>query len=208
MTVSYSWSRMKVITMGIFLFATACSLNPRARTDVSLEDSELFRAVVESVKHVVSPLQVQIDPRPLKADPNVMEPSPWAYAQSSNELVEARRSVLRSLNVSPTDDPSYQHCVGVSSPPPLPGQRDPKLDCPDSTFFVSAIGLARAGGVYFPPAAINERDAGLKAGQFAIRVLLTKLAPHGATMTAYDYVFKREPGGWTFVKAVPLYVRD
>ncbi|MBA3645730.1 MAG: hypothetical protein H0W63_06075 [Gemmatimonadaceae bacterium] len=96
----------------------------------------------------------------------------------------------------------------MSTPPPLPGQSDAKANCPDRSFYVSAIGLARAGGAYLPGSAIDERDAGLKVGQVVIRVLLTHLSPQGATMTAYDYVFKRHSGGWKFVKRVALYVRD
>ncbi len=208
MTTPFPSNRMTFIAMGAVLFAMGCALNARARSDVTLDDSDLFLAVVKSVQQSVYPVEIEIDPRPLKADPKILEPDPAAFAHISNETLEARRSLLRSVNVSPTEDPTYRHCAGVLTPPPLPGQRDAKASCPHRSFYVAAIGLSRAGEAYARGSTSNERYAGVKASHVAVRVLLTHLSPQGATMTAYDYVFKREAGAWNLVKRVSLYITD
>lgn len=203
-----SSNRLIGITTGVLYFTSACAFNSRRGSEVSLDDSNVFLAVAQSVKQNAGPLPIEIDPRPLRADPEVLEANASTLAHVADGAVQARLSVLRRLGIPATDNATYRHCSGVLVGPPPPGQSDQRLNCPDRTFFVAAIGLPRAGGAYLPSGPIDEREAGLRTGHVAVRVLLTHLSPQGASMTAYDYVFKRDFSAWSLVKRVSLFYTD
>jgi hypothetical protein len=80
--------------------------------------------------------------------------------------------------------------------------------CPKERFAVAAIGLPRRGGAYMPSTGVNERVIGAGRGEWAIRVLLTRLGPSGAATTIYDFVVRQEQEKWILVKTVPLMFID
>jgi hypothetical protein len=68
---------------------------------------------------------------------------------------------------------------------------------------VAAVGLARPGGAYYPYGS-DQRAAGLKRGDWVVRVILTSLSHSGSNKTVYDYVMHNDNGRWQLVKTVAL----
>jgi hypothetical protein len=178
------------------------------REERNSSDTGLFREVVLAIKEHVGPEPLAIDPRPLIADPAVLDAYDKTRAPVSAKQIAARRAVLYDLGIPETsDNGGYGDCPGVMvPPPPPPGVDRKKISCPPTRSFVVNVGLPRPGGAYLPPpGAIDERKIGLANGYVAVRALVTSRGPEGVSRTVYDFIMARDSRRWRLVKNVALF---
>ena len=187
--------------------AAATATPPPAH--VQLDDElSLFRLAVETVRIQENRL-LRVDPWPLVADPTVTQVGELRRALASSATVAARTNVLKELGVEVTDDATRGKCPGVLVPPATSdGAEDNKAACPRERVALAAFGLPRRGGAFLPSSRVNERDAGAARGEWAIRALVTRLGPGGASTTVYDLVVRQEDGKWRLARTVALMFID
>ena len=180
-----------------FMLATSAASAQGKRTGAP-GDSAQFAAVVAAIleSHAAP---IKVDPRPLIADPIVTEALTQWHANVEPHVITARQRILQSASIDTISDVSARGCPGRLLPPGILS----KASCPASRFTLIAVGLARAGGAYLPDG-IDEREAGARLGEHAVRVIATELVSSGAVVTVADYVIKSAGGSWVFVKRVVL----
>jgi hypothetical protein len=163
-----------------------------------MDDLELFAAVARAVDSAHAELKpfVEIDPRPLKPDPDVMVPIAASFADVGRAAVEARAGVLRRLGIRQVDAAALPPCPGVLSFTATEEER--RRNCPRDTTLTAAVGLPRPGGAYFP-GGLDEREQGARRGHHAVRVLAIRRMPHGFNGIVYDYVMEKRSGRWRLV---------
>jgi len=178
--------------------AAASEPAPSAATGANADELALFAAVARAVDSAHAELKpfVEIDPRPLKPDPDVMVPIAASFADVGRATVEARAGVLRRLGIPAVDAAALPPCPGVLSFTATEEER--RRNCPKHTTLVAAIGLPRPGGAYFP-GGVDEREDGARRGQHAVRVLAIRRMPQGFNGVVYDYVMQKRSGRWRLV---------
>jgi len=110
------------------------------------------------------------------------------------------------MRVAETTDIGFGSCPGILVPPPPPPEIDTRRErCPKYDTYAAAVGLPRLNGANVPAGGVDQLEAGLADGHFAVRVLLTSRSPGGASMTAYDFIMVRESNRWNLIKKVGIY---
>lgn len=154
-------------------------------------DTSLFAAVVRSIERLPGrPLHV--DPRPLRGDPGLLEPSAAMLARVPPEQIQARAAVLDRLGVPETDAIADMACgvgnmrVQLDSMPastPGCGGRQRALSVITTLPFGAATG----------PAALDT---------VTVRVFETTVDPRFGSQSAWDHVLARDPrtGAWRLVR--------
>jgi hypothetical protein len=157
-----------------------------------------------------------VDPRPLREVVDV-ELRERSFAPVASAVLRAREAAIRSAGAEPGDAVALgrtEGCAGVmyiAPPDSAKAEPDPHAGCPREGRFVVGVGLPRPGKVRLPPGQVYEEgripaDAAL--GYWAVRVIVTALAPGGFSVTGYDYVMKKAGARWEFVQAVALFVLE
>ncbi len=180
----------------------------------------MLREVVRTAYHA----SVRVDPRPLRADPTIVELTP-ALAQVVPEYVSTRTDplapvaptdlarrvrVLEGLGLRQADISGYPRCPGLllSGPPEIRQDGRPVTRCPPDEFKVVIVGLPRLGGAYWPGSGVDRR-AEAPDGAWTLRVIERHLTPFGFSGAADDFVAHRDPQGrWRILMRVGLLVTD
>ena len=184
-------------------------------------DTTLLSVIVRHVAGDAAAHHValRIDPRPLKADPAIVELAPRValaapglvsaiadpLAEVSVEAVDERARVLERTGIPAMDVYAHPACPGMLEIPPdlrEGGRTHP--DCPTKAFTVAILGLPRPGGAYWPGSRVDERQQNGR-DVWSVRMIQRHLQPAGVNMVASDVVVERTPAGiWRVVKVVPL----
>lgn len=152
-----------------------------------------------------------VDPRPLRADPDLatlhrdfprlsgllpQNVSAEPFEPIASAELGARVSLLRSLGADTASVYRYAACPGLMQPPADSLAALRERDCPRTTLRIAAIAPARPGGARFP-----GREAGTEATSTeyrTVRAIIRQYGPNGQYETAVDFVFHR-PGDGTWV---------
>lgn len=181
-------------------------------------DTALFAAVVRNLVEEGRVVPVQIDPRPLRPDPALVEvsarvgaavpdlvrPVSDPFVPNAGDVLRRRRTVLHRLGISQTDFGSFPSCPGGLVPPEMRATVPPGT-CPPRSMISAVIALARPGGAYLPRG--RDERASAPPDAWSVRVIRRDLGPKSAIASASDYVARRDSGGgWKIVAVVPLLV--
>lgn len=188
----------------------------------SNRDTALLRTVIERIVSDSRGVSVRVDPRPLKADPAVVELTVGIakaapdlvrsigepLAPVSAEVVRARTRTLERMSVPLTDIFAYPSCPGILRPPELQRDSRPSPDCPHEEFVAVVLSPARPGGAYSPAMKTNRTD-NAEPGVWSVRVIQRNLRPMGTSQMALDYVLRRTSSRtWQVINVVPLLIRE
>lgn len=162
-------------------------------------DSAIFRALlVATLERRRVP--VRVDPRPLRDDPNLADISAEALAQVPRAMIDRRRLVLDRLGIAAANAVRDREC---QSPVPVePADAPEACPSPEEGDYLSVIfGLPRPGGPYWPRLGIDEREPGLRRGQWTVRAFQLVMTPRGAVWSAVENVLENSEGnGWSVVE--------
>lgn len=144
---------------------------------------------------------MHVDPRPLKADPAILDARPELLADVPASVLQSRSEVLRRLGVPEADATEPRKCPGAL----VVGTNVDRTGCPRNTaILVAILGLPRFGGAYLPQSsALDERESGAKQGHWSVRVVETFVTPEASSTKVSDYVMERTGKGWGLVKKEP-----
>jgi len=199
------------------LVAAGCAGAVRSGTAGSPEP-EIFAAVAARLRADAAGVPLRIDPRPLSADPALVELTPQLSAAApdlvraprpvlapvSSAVTERRRRILLQLGITAGEVPTRAECPGGLVPPGQPAVQRP--GCPAADTVEAAVALSRAGGAYLPGSRTDER--GDRAHR-SVRVIRRELRPSGATQAAYDFVLSRDAAaGWRVSRVVVLVIAE
>ena len=205
----------------LLVLAPACSglRAQRDTADRTTSDLELFEAVLRHMLADSIRPELRVDPRPLRDDPRLVSlhrvdviPERWhpdaasaPLANASAELIDARIRVLTRLRIGHTDAIRDARCPGIMTLSP----QDDSLKlafCPRADHRSVIVGLARAGGPYWP-GNIDERRKYGDTTAFSVRVIQRNVGPRGSVELSSDYVFIKIAGSqWQLSEWRPLLI--
>ena len=165
--------------------------------DVAL-DSRQFAAVVSSLIADTTFAPLRVRPAPLPQHPRVSKIAQISTAPGTNDVTQARSAVLAGLGVMGEKHIKMNNCLNIVWGDMKGGK------CPRNRQVDVAVGLAREGGAYYPDNRIDERAAGIAAGQQVMRVLIQRADPKGSQYWMFDYVLERQNGKWVVARRVVL----
>jgi len=169
-----------------------------------VDDQFFAELVVRLVAESGAP--ARFDARPLRADADVVVPSPAALAPPSARAIAARRRVLASGRADTADALLAMRCPGWTIV-----ATDSTLSrlCPRERQRIYLIGPTREGPALFPDGSPAGLRGAVASGPMrSVRVLLVEAGPRGLAVTAFDYVYHRTGEGWRFLVKVGLFVRE
>jgi hypothetical protein len=182
------------------------ALNGQALAPDPAADTALLTAVVRAVQMDQGRLKLLVEPRPLRADPLIVESTMRTIARVPSGILRLREAALRRMGIGLVDAVRVEAdmtCAGILVPTLPTDSVSPHAGCPAKEVGVVAIGLPRAGTARSTGGKVYDlRSREAADGYSAVVVLVTKLERGGSSVTGYDYLMKREPSGWRFVEAV------
>jgi len=181
-------------------------------------EPEIFSAVAARLRADAAGVPLRIDPRPLSADPALVELTPQLSAAApdlvhtprpvlatvASAVTERRRRILLQLGIAAGEVPTHPECPGGLVPPGHPAVQRP--GCPAADTIEAAVALSRAGGAYLPGSGTDEQG---DREHRSVRVIRRELRPSGAMQTAYDFVLSRDAVvGWRVSRVVALVIAE
>lgn len=165
-------------------------------------DSELFTVATRELSS--EPGTLRVDPRPLRADSQVLDVHAGAFATVPAVVLQRRRETLRQLDIGEVDLRARHRCAGALVPDAGPEDR---ADCPATgSVLWAAVSLPWVVSEYHSePGGTPVAECGVSACA-VVRVIAIRLTPHGSATTTFDYVFQnsQRTGGWRLVRKEPL----
>lgn len=228
-TTGLSMLRVTLIVAAVTILSASCSGasyrgpeqgGPTAA--ISPTDTAHFAAVVRALSEQTQreKSRLKVDPRPLRADPEIMtlnrhvlEVAPLdpvnqnPLAPAHGEILRRRVQVLNRLGAEQTDAFAGPRCPGVLVPPEMAD----RSGCPKERMRLAILGLPRPGGAYRHRQQSAEAQEEERAkGLWAVRVLSHALYPEGSNWVAADYVIQRDPStrAWRVVDVVMLFIAE
>jgi hypothetical protein len=156
------------------------------------DDAALFGAVVESLRDFTG-RPVRVDPRPLRGDSRVLEPSAGDLAGDTAGILQARADVLTRMGIPRTDAVADLACaIGNMrvADPAVPADTLGRSACIEQGRISSVIATLSWDGV---PARFHAKSLeGARGTQLrTMRVFQISTDPRLGSYTVYDYVFAR-----------------
>ena len=209
-----------LLTIAMSHSCAGSTQGPSAKTSDSL-DQALFEKVVARLSTDTQQPELRIDPRPLHNDPRLVSlrgvskvvpdlvPSTTDSTPTTaidGPVVRHRRDVLKRLGIPEADALSGLSCPGVTIPPSDSVDRWRARECPQTSYRVAMIAVARRGGVLWP-GTVNELERYGTKVVYSVRVIETILSRQGSIERAMDYVFEDVGSrAWRFLERRELLI--
>lgn len=191
----------------VLLVAFACRPPESARAGPAapvVDDQFFAELVVRLLAETGAP--AHFDARVIRADVDVVAPTPAALAAPSSRVAAARRRVLARVGADTADALLAMRCPGwtiVATDTTL------ARACPRDRQRIYMIGTAREGPALFPDGSPAGLRGVVASGPMrSVRVLSVAAGPRGLAVTAFDYVYQRTGSGWQFLLKVGVYVTE
>ena len=194
----------------------------RRRLDAVARDASLFSLIVSDLVASSRGSVIRIDPRPLLADPSILELFPTAgdadvvgpprepLAHVARRTLRRRTRVLERQRVPPGDALAFGTCPrGLVRLGDEHAVQEPREGCPPAPFTVAIVALPRPSRSESAPASGEQAETVADGSVWRVRVIRRQLQPRGTTGTTLDYVVRRlAPGEWRIVTVVTLMIAE
>lgn len=205
----------RILTLALSVLLCACGARPQAAPGMrqpvldSALDSAVFVTVLEAQRARMGKLQpLRIDPRPLRDDPSVDEPTPQNIQAGPAGIVLQRTRLLARMGAVRADATEDFACAGRGEGLHSPGEARPDSARGDSDpcrakgqFGSFILGLPRPGGASRSVGETGGHPGGDREAVYAVRVLYSDFGGY----LVLDVIVAREPSGaWRVVEEKTL----
>lgn len=177
------------------------------------DDSAVVAAVLERVASTYKNVPLHFDPRPLRAEPEIVSTSGYTVlplAGPSHAEIARRAGAGARLGFREGDIRAYTGCPGIlaAGPPDLRGDRKPPAGCPCTDVVYLILAAPRVGGAYMPNGGADYRSTAPQ-GAWTVRMIVRRLTEWGGSSSAVDVVLTRNAAGvWSVAQFIPLFIEE